>query len=328
MGGVNYIVTTLKCRAKGMGLSKIPLTTWGLFFSSVLNTLWLPVIAAALFMVLFDRRLNTAFFVAGPLAPRGGGQVLLFQHLFWGFGHPEVYILIFPVWGLLSDILATFSRKPAFGYRATVFSMSVITAVSGIVWGHHMFTTGMNPLLGKVFMFLTISVSVPTAVFFFNWLATLWRGSIRFTLPMHYALGIIFVFGIGGLTGLFHAMQAFDVYIHDTYFVVGHFHFTLAASVLFGVFAFLAYWFPKMSGRYLNEWIGRAHFWLSFFSLNILFAVMMTAGLHGHLRRLADPTQYPFLKAVQPLNEAMGVAAIVLVLTQFLFFFNLIYSLF
>ncbi len=328
MGGINYIATILKCRAKGMKLTDVSLTSWGLFFSSVLNTLWLPVIAVALFMVLMDRRLDTSFFLAGPLAPRAGGQVLLFQHLFWGFGHPEVYILIFPVWGLVGDLISVFSRKPAFGYKATLLSMAIITAVSGVVWGHHMFTTGMNPLLGKMFMFLTISVSVPTAVFFFNWLATLWRGSIRFTLPMHYALAIIFVFGIGGLTGLFHAMQAFDVYIHDTYFVVGHFHFTLAASVLLGVFAFITYWFPKMFGRMLNDVVGKIHFWITFTSLNILFALMMVAGLHGHLRRLADPTEYPFLKPIQFLNEYMGVVAIILVLSQSLFFLNILWSIF
>lgn len=328
MGGINYISTILKCRAKGLCLKDVPLTGWGLFFSSVLNTLWLPVIAVALFMVLLDRRFGTAFFIAGPLAPHGGGQALLFQHLFWGFGHPEVYILIFPVWGLVGDLLSIFSRKPAFGYKATVLSMLVITMVSGVVWGHHMFTTGMNPLLGKMFMFLTISVSVPTAVFFFNWLATLWRGSIRFTLPMHHALGIIFVFGIGGLTGLFHAMQAFDVYIHDTYFVVGHFHFTLAASVLLGVFAFISFWFPKMFGRLMNETLGKIHFWLSFVSLNVLFTLMMVAGLHGHLRRLADPTEYEFLKPIQYLNEIMGPVAMVLIFSQSLFFFNILWSIF
>ncbi len=328
MGGVNYIVTTLKCRAKGLGLGRLTLTNWGLFFSSVLNTIWFPVAAAALVMILCDRRLGTSFFLAGPLAPRAGGQVLLFQHLFWGFGHPEVYILILPVWGLVGDVLSIFSRKPAFGYKATVISMTVITVASGLVWGHHMFTSGMNPILGKIFMFLTISISVPTAVFFFNWLATLWRGSIRFTLPMHYALGVVFVFSIGGLTGLFFAMQAFDVYVHDTYFVVGHFHFTLAASVLFGMFTFIALWFPKIFGRMLNETLGKIHFWISFLSANTLFALMMIVGLHGHERRIADPTQYTFLKPIQPLNEAMAVVAAILIFSQLLLLINFIFSIF
>lgn len=326
MGGINYITTILQLRAPGLTLWRLPLTLWGLLYSAVLNTLWLPIVASALFLVLFDRRLGTAFFLAGPLAPRAGGQVLLYQHLFWGFGHPEVYILILPVWGLVGDLLSVFSRKPAFGYKATVFSMLAITVLSGVVWGHHMFTSGMNPLVGKAFMFLTIAVSVPTAVFFLNWLGTLWRGSIRLTVPMLFALGVVFVFTIGGLTGLFHAIRTFDVYIHNTYFVVGHFHFTLAASVLFGTFAFIYFWFPKMFGRQMDERLGRWHFWLSFVFLNAAFSVMMVEGLHGHMRRIADATVYEFLKPIQPLNVFLGWAALGLGLSQLLFFFNFIRS--
>lgn len=326
MGGINYITTIIQLRAPGLTMKRLPLTLWGLFYSAVLNTLWFPLAAAALFMVLCDRRLGTAFFLAGPLAPRPGGQALLYQHLFWGFGHPEVYILILPVWGLIGDLLSVFSRKPAFGYKATVFSMLTITVLSGIVWGHHMFTSGMNPLIGKAFMFLTISISVPTSILFLNWLGTLWGGSIRLASPMLFSLGVVFVFAIGGLTGLFHAMQAFDVYIHDTYFVVGHFHFTLAASVLFGAFAFIHYWFPKMFGRMMSERLAKIHFWGSFLFLNVLFAAMMAAGLHGHMRRIADPTVYEFLKPVQPLNKMMYAAALGLAATQLLFFFNVLRS--
>ena len=328
MGGINYITTILAFRAPGMRLARIPLTLWGLFCSAILNTLWLPLVAAALFMVLCDRRLGTAFFVAGPLAPHEGGQVLLYQHLFWGFGHPEVYILILPVWGLVADLLSVFSRKPAFGYRATVGSMMTITVLSGLVWAHHMFTSGMNPLLGKAFMFLTITISVPTAIFFFNWLGTLWRGAIHFTVPMLFALGVVFVFAIGGLTGLFLALQTFDIYVHDTYFVVGHFHFTLAASVLFGTFAFIYFWFPKIFGRLMNERLGRYHFWLSFLFLNMLFSVMMLVGLHGHMRRIADATTYEFLKPIQPWNVFLGWVALALGVSQLPFFVNFVYSLF
>lgn len=328
MGGINIIATTLKLRARGMGLLQMPLTVWGLIYSSILNTLWLPLAIAALIMVLCDRRLGTAFFTAGPLAPHDGGQPLLYQHLFWGFGHPEVYILILPVWGLVADLISTFSRKPAFGYKSTVFSMATITFLSGIVWGHHMFTSGMNPLVGRAFTILTISISVPTAIFFLNWLATLYKGSIRLTLPMLYTLGVVFVFTIGGLTGLFHALQAFDVYIHDTYFVVGHFHFTLAASVLFGAFAFIYYWYPKMFGRMMNPQLGTIHFWLSFILINVLFTTMMVVGLHGHMRRIADPSAYDFLKPVKSLNLMMGWVALSLVFTQLLFFVNFIGSLF
>ncbi|MBI3322992.1 MAG: cbb3-type cytochrome c oxidase subunit I [Candidatus Omnitrophica bacterium] len=327
MGGINYITTIIQLRAPGLTLRRLPLTQWGLFFSAILNTLWLPIVAAALFMVLSDRRLGTAFFVAGPLAPREGGQVLLFQHLFWGFGHPEVYILIFPVWGLVGDLLSVFSRKPAFGYKATVLSMLTITVLSGIVWGHHMFTSGMNPLVGKAFMLLTITVSVPTAVFFLNWLATLWRGSIRLTVPMLFALGVVFVFAVGGLTGLFNALQTFDIYIHDTYFVVGHFHYTLAASVLFGAFAFIYFWFPKMFGRQMNPMLGKLHFGFSFLFLNLVFFGMFVIGLHGHMRRIADATAYEFLKPMQPWNVFLGWAALGLVASQMLFFHNLFQSL-
>ncbi len=328
MGGINYITTILMLRAPGMSLKRLPLTLWGLFYSAVLNTLWLPLVAAALFMVLCDRRLGTAFFTAGPLAPHTGGQVLLYQHLFWGFGHPEVYILILPVWGLVADLISTFSRKPAFGYRATVISMLSITVLSGLVWAHHMFTTGMNPLVGKAFMFLTITISVPTSVFFLNWLATLWRGAIRLAVPMLFTLGVVFVFTIGGLTGLFHALQAFDVYIHDTYFVVGHFHFTLAASVLLGTFAFIYFWFPKMFGRQLNAALGRLHFWLTFVFVNVLFAGMMIMGLHGHMRRIADASAYDFLKPLQPWNVTLGWAALGLGIAQVIFMINFLYSIF
>lgn len=327
MGGVNFLATICNLRAPGMTFSRLPLTTWGLFFSSILNTLWLPIVAAALFLVLMDRRLGTAFFTAGPLAPREGGQVLLYQHLFWGFGHPEVYILIFPVWGLVGDLLSVFSRKPAFGYQATVLSMWVITLLSGVVWGHHMFTSGMNPLLGKAFVILTIAISVPTAVFFLNWLATLWGGAIRLTVPMLFTLGVVFNFTVGGLTGLFNAMQGFDVYIHDTYFVVAHFHYTLAGSVLFGAFAFVTFWFPKISGKLLNPWLGRLHFGLTFVLFNLAFFPMFLTGLRGHMRRIADATAYEFLKPVQGWNVFMAWMTLALVAAQLLFFLNVVLSL-
>ncbi len=328
MGGINYVTTIFQLRARGMTLRRLPLTLWGLFYSAVLNTIWFPLVAAALFMVLCDRRLDTAFFTAGPLAPRGGGQVLLYQHLFWGFGHPEVYILILPVWGAVADMLSIFSRKPAFGYTATVLSMLTITSLSGIVWGHHMFTAGMNPLVGKIFMVLTVLVSVPTAVFFLNWLATLWRGALRFTTPMMFTLGVVAVFTVGGLTGLFNALQAFDVYIHDTYFVVGHFHFTLSASVFLGVFALIYFWFPKMFGKQLNEPLGHVHFWVTFVNLFILFGVMMFTGLHGHMRRVADPSTYDFLKPLQHWQTVMFWSAMALGAGQLVFIANFMLTLF
>jgi cytochrome c oxidase subunit 1 len=327
MGAINFVATTLNMRAEGMTLMRLPLAVWGFLFSSILSILWIPVVATGLFLVFADRAFGTAFLMAGPSAPAGGGQPLLYQHLFWGFGHPEVYILILPVWGIVGDLLSVFTRKPAFGYRVTVFSMAAITAVSGVVWGHHMFTSGMNPLLGRAFMLLTITISVPTACFFFNWLATLWRGSVRLQPPMLYVLGIVFVFAIGGLTGLHNAVQALDVYIHDTYFVVGHFHYTLAASVFFGAFAGLAYWYPKMFGREMHGTVNKVHFWLSFVLLNVVFFSMMRVGIAGHPRRIADPTGYSFLQGVLPWNTVMAHATVALAAVQVLFVANFVGSL-
>ncbi len=328
MGGINYIATVLNMRCPGMTLMRMPLTIWGLFYTSILNVLWVPVVAAALIFLLLDRVAGTTFFMAGPLAPQQGGQPLLYQHLFWGFGHPEVYILILPVWGIVADILATFSRKPAFGYKATVYSMGIIVTLSQVVWGHHMFTSGMNPLVGKAFMFLTLTISIPSAIFFLNWLGTIWQGSLRLTTPMLFALGIVFVFGIGGLTGLLNAVQTIDVYIHDTYFVVGHFHFTLAASVLFGAFAGIYFWYPKMFGKHMSEFWGKVHFWGSFIFLCAVFGAMFRLGIGGHMRRIANPNNYDFLKEIQHWNVYAGWATLGLVVTQLPFAINFFGSLF
>jgi cytochrome c oxidase subunit 1 len=327
MGAVNFLTTILNMRAPGLTFSRLPLTTWAFFYTSLLNLLWVPLIAAALFMLLLDRVAGTAFFVAGPLAPREGGQPLLFQHLFWGFGHPEVYILILPVWGFLADALAVFSRKPAFGYRASVAAMGIIVLVGQIVWGHHMYTAGMNPLLGKAFMLLTIAISIPTSVLFLNWLATLWRGSIHLTTAMLFALGIVFVFAIGGLTGLFNAVQALNVYVHDTTFVVGHFHYTLSSAVFFGALLAIYYWCPKMFGRALDERLGRVHFALSFLGVNGVFFPMLVMGTGGFLRRLADPTQYELLAPYQRWNEVAFVSTVAILLGQLVFIGNLVKTL-
>ncbi len=326
-GAVNYITTIIMLRAPGMNFTRLPLTIWGLFYTAVLNAVFVPVVAITLVLLLLDRIAGTTFFSSGYLSPTGG-QVLLYQHLFWAFGHPEVYILILPAWGIVSDLLAVFSRKPIFGYKATVISMGIISVLSGIVWAHHMYPSGMNGNLGKVFMYTTFLVSIPSSVFFLNWLGTLWKGSLRFTIPMHFCLGLIVVFALGGLTGIFNASQAIDVYIHDTYFVVGHFHFTLAASVLFGSFAAIYYWFPKMFGRYTYEGIAKIHFWITFVSLCYVFFGMFFLGIGGMMRRIADPTVYDFLKRFQPLNIKISWAAFILGSSQLLFIFNFFWSLF
>lgn len=323
LGAINYIATTITMRSPGMTLFRMPLTVWGLFFSAVLNLLFVPVVAAALVLLLMDRVGQTQFFT-----PDAGSTPLLFQHLFWFFGHPEVYILILPVWGLVSDLLSVFARKPAFGYRATVFSMLSITAISGIVWGHHMYTAGMSPKLSKVFMSLTMMVSIPSAIFFLNWLATLWRGSIRFATPMLFSLGVVVVFSLGGLTGIFNAAETLDIYLHDTYFVVGHFHLTLAASVLLGGFAGIYYWFPKMFGRHMNEMLGKIHFLVSFVSVIAIFGLMMYLGANGMMRRVADVSRYEFLKPVAYLNVLISVLVLIFGIVQGLFVFNFVYSLF
>lgn len=323
MGAINYIATILTMRTKGMTLFRMPLTIWGMFFAAVLNLLFIPVVAAALIMLLMDRVAMTNFF-----GPEGGSTPLLFQHLFWFFGHPEVYILILPVWGIVCDLLSTFARKPAFGYKATVYSMLVITAISGVVWGHHMYTAGMSPTLSRVFMTLTVMVGIPSSIFFLNWLATLWRGSIRFTSPMVACLGVVLVFSLGGLTGVFNAAESLDIYLHGTYFVVGHFHMTLAASVLLGGFAAIYFWFPKMFGRMLDERLGIVHLVLSFLIIMFMFNAMMYMGAHGMPRRVADLNKYPYLDGVKPLNVGITHSLILFGVVQLLFIFNFFWSLF
>lgn len=327
MGAVNYITTIIRLRAPGMGYFRMPLTVWGLWMTSILNALFVPVLGAGMILLFLDRTFGSHFFLAGMSVTKGGGDPVLYQHLFWIFGHPEVYILILPAWGVVSDILPFFSRKPAFGYKATALSMAVITLLSMAVYGHHMFVVGMSPLLSQGFMTLTMLISIPSAIFFLNWIATMWRGSIRFTTPMLWALGVVFVFGLGGLTGLHLGAVGTDIYLHDSYFVIGHFHLTMAASVLLGAFAAIYFWFPKMFGKMMNESLGKWHFWLTIVPLTIVFCGMLIVGYAGMHRRLYNPLEYDFLKAMQPVNVWMTRAALLLGLTQFLFVYNFFTSL-
>src|SRR3954447_34976 len=262
MGSINYITTIVNMRAPGMTYFRMPLTIWSLFITAILLLLALPVLTAALAMLLFDRTLGTSFFI-----PDGGGQPLLWQHMFWFFGHPEVYILVLPAMGVTSELLSTFSRKPIFGYHAMAFSMIAIAFLSWIVWGHHMFVSGMNPLLGTAFMMTTMVIAVPSAIKVFNWLGTLWGGSIRFATPMLFALGFVSNFLIGGLSGIFMASTPVDIFIHDTYYIVAHFHYVVA-GIIFALFAAVYYWFPKMFGRMTNEPLGKIHFVLTYIFFN------------------------------------------------------------
>ncbi|HTB57704.1 MAG TPA: cbb3-type cytochrome c oxidase subunit I [Polyangia bacterium] len=326
MGAVNYITTVLRMRAPGMTYLRMPLTVWGFFLTSILNALFVPVLAAAMVLLLFDRVLGTQFFIAGT-TPGAGGDPILYQHLFWLFGHPEVYILILPAWGIVGDLLAFFARKPVFGYRVTVGALIGVVVLSTVVYGHHMFTTGMSPLLGESFMLLTMIISVPTSLIVLSWLGTLWRGAIRTATPMLFCLGMVFTFGVGGLTGLYLADITADMYLHDTYFVVGHFHLIMASALLMSLFAAIYFWFPKMFGRMMSEGLGRLHFWLTFIPLNLVFMGQLVIGYEGMQRRLYDPSVYDFLKPLLPLNRGISHAAYLLGAAQFIFVLNFFWSL-
>ena len=321
MGAVNYITTIINMRAPGMTWFRMPLVVWSLFITAILLLLALPVLTAALGMLLFDRTMGTSFFL-----PAGGGEPILWQHLFWFFGHPEVYVLVLPAMGVTSDILATFSRKPIFGYKAMAFSMISLAFLSWIVWGHHMFVSGMNPVLGTAFMLTTMVIAVPSAIKTFNWLGTLWGGNIRFTSPMLFALGFVSNFVIGGLSGIYMASTPVDIFMHDTYFIVAHFHYVVA-GIIFGMFAALYYWFPKLFGRMMNEKLAKTHFFLTYIFFNCAFFPMHFLGVAGHMRRIYNPMQYEFLHDMQWWNVFITMSALCLAASQIVFFVNLVWSL-
>ena len=327
MGGINTLATVLAGRAPGMTWFRLPLTVWGLFLTAVLNVLFVPVLLVAVLLLIFDRSYGTQFFIAGAAAVRGGGDPILYQHLFWIFGHPEVYILILPAWGIVGDVLAFFARKPHFGYRMTALSMVAITALSGTVYAHHMYTSGLSPVLGKTFMALTLVISLPAEVMTLNWLLTLWGGAIRLTSPMLFALGTVLVFSFGGLTGLYLGAVGTDLYLHDTLFVVGHFHLTMAAATFLASFTALHFWFPKLFGRQLNERLAKWHFGFTFVLLVLVFTGQLIAGYAGQPRRLFDPYQYDFVQRLLTLNKLTSLAAFALLTVQGLFVFNLVRTL-
>jgi cytochrome c oxidase subunit 1 len=334
MGSVNYMTTIIQMRAPGMTMFRLPLTIWGMFITAILQAFALPVLTAAGFMQLMDRLLHTGFFLPEGLvvnnsaAASGGGQPLLWQHLFWFYSHPAVYIMILPAMGMVSDIISCFSRKPIFGYKPMVYSISGIAGLGFIVWGHHMFVSGMNPILGMTFMVSTMMIALPSAVKVFNWLGTMWGGKVQFTTPMLFALSFVSMFIIGGLSGIFMAATPVDIFIHDTYFIVAHFHYVLFAGTAMAVFGAIYFWFPKMFGRMMDENLGKIHFFLTFIFLNGTFFTMHILGAVGFPRRLADPYDYETFRHLLPMNQFMSICAIAMVATQVIFAYNFISSMF
>ncbi|WP_224240629.1 cytochrome c oxidase subunit I [Hyalangium gracile] len=327
LSAVNYVVTVVRARAPGMTWGRLPLTVWGLFLTSVLNLLFIPVVAAATGLLLLDRLTGTRFFLEGAAVAGRGGDPMLYQHLFWMFGHPEVYILILPGWGMIGDMVSYFSRRPAHGYRGTVLAMSTVSALSGLVYAHHLFTSGLSPMLGRAFSTLTLIISLPSTVMFLNWLVTMWRGSVRLTAPLLAAVGAMVVFGLGGITGLALGAVATDIPLHGTMWVVGHFHLTMGAASFLAVFAGLYFWFPKMFGRTLHAGLSKTHVVLTAVLFLAVFGGQLLTGYAGQLRRLYDPYQYEYLRHLLTLNKGTSHAAFTLGLVQLLFVVNLVWSL-
>ncbi|MFQ5679479.1 MAG: cbb3-type cytochrome c oxidase subunit I [Gemmatimonadota bacterium] len=333
MGSLNFITTILNLRTRGLSMFRLPMTVWTLLIASILGIIAFPSLTAAAIMLLLDRHGGTSFFLPAGLVlgdrvlTHEGGTPLLFQHLFWFLGHPEVYVLVLPAVGIAFDVVATFGRRRLFGYRTSLWALMVIAFLSMIVWGHHMFTSGMNPYLGEYFSVATVAITVPFAVLGMNLIASLWRARIRLTVPMLWALAIIAAIGIGGLGGLWLGTASSDMYLHDSYFVVGHFHFMIGMVTGFAVFAGTCYWFPKMFGRAMSERWGKLHFWLTVPSVFVAFLAMHWLGLGGHLRRLYDPTSYDYAQPIQWLNVVISVASFVAVAGQPLFLWNLLRSL-
>lgn len=333
LGGLNYISTILNLRTKGMSMTRLPLTIWALFFTAVLGVLSFPVLLSGAILLLFDRNLGTSFYlsdivIGGKILPNEGGSAILFQHLFWFLGHPEVYIILLPAMGMASEIIAVNSRKPIFGYMAMVGSLFAIAILAFLVWAHHMFVTGLNPFLGSVFVLLTLLIAVPSAIKVFNWLTTLWRGNIRFTPGMLFAVGFVSLFISGGLTGIFLGNSALDLHLHDTYFVIAHFHIVMGVASMFGMFAGVYHWFPKMFGRYLNNTMAYIHFWVTLIGAYLIFWPMHYEGLAGMPRRYYDYSSWESFKQFAGLNEFISFVAGVVFLVQLVFIFNFFYSMY
>jgi cytochrome c oxidase subunit 1 len=338
MGAVNYVTTIVKMRAPGLTLFRMPLSVWALLIAALLQLFALPVLTAASMMQISDRVLQSGFFtptnlVINQINPEGagaaaGGQPLLWQHLFWFYSHPAVYIMVVPAMGLASDILSVHARKPVFGYKPMVYSMGSIAGLGFIVWGHHMFASGMNPALGMTFMVATMMIALPSAIKVFNWLGTLWGSRIQLTTPMLFTLGFIAMFIIGGLSGIWMAATPVDIYIHDTYIIVAHFHYVVFGGSVFALFGAIYHWYPKMFGRVMNETLGKIHFVGTFIFTNGVFYMMHQLGMAGLMRRTADPYDYESYAHLQPLNVFITISAFCLFVWQIFFVWNFFYSMF
>jgi cytochrome c oxidase subunit 1 len=334
MGGLNYVVTVLQARARGMTLMRMPLTVWGIFTATVMALLAFPALFVAAIMMLLDRTLGTSFFMpalveAGQHLQYGGGSPILFQHLFWFFGHPEVYIVALPAFGIVSDLISTHARKNIFGYRMMVWAIVAIAALSLVVWAHHMYVSGMNPYFGYFFATTTLIIAIPTAIKVYNWVLTLWQGDIHLTVPMLFALGFIVTFVNGGLTGLFLGNVVVDVPLSDTMFVVAHFHMVMGVAPILVIFGGIYHWYPKITGRMLNGVLGHIHFWITFLGAYAIFFPMHYLGLLGVPRRYFEIGETSFVPmSAQTLNEFITIAALIVGATQVVFVFNLVWSLF
>ena len=333
MGGLNYVTTVLQARCRGMTLMRMPLSVWGIFVATILGLLAFPALLVAAIMMLLDRLIGTSFFMPallslGEQSDHQGGSPILFQHLFWFFGHPEVYIVALPAFGIVSDLLATHARKNIFGYRMMVWAIVAIGALSFVVWAHHMYVSGMNPYFGFFFATTTLIIAVPTAIKVYNWVLTLWRGNIQMNIPNLFAIGFIFTFVHGGLTGLFLGNVTVDLPLSDTYFVIGHFHMVMGVSPVMVLFGAIYHWFPKMTGKMPNELLGRIHFWMTFLGTYAIYLPMHYLGILGMPRRYYAYGNTEFIpESAHAVNEAITIAAIVVATAQVIFIINVVYSL-
>ncbi len=333
LGSLNYIVTIINLRTKGMTMTRLPLTIWAFLITAILGVLSFPVLVSCVLLLIMDRSFGTSFYlsdiyIGGRALDNVGGSPILFEHLFWFLGHPEVYIVLLPALGITSEVIATNSRKPIFGYRAMIGSMLAIGFLSFIVWGHHMFMTGMNPFLGSVFVFTTLLIAIPSAVKAFNYITTLWKGNIQYTPAMLFSIGLVSSFITGGVTGIILADSTLDINVHDTYFVVAHFHIVMGLSAIFGMFAGVYHWFPKLFLRMMNKKLGYVHFWLTFITAYGVFFPMHFLGLAGVPRRYYTNSNFPMFDNLVDINEIVTICAIIGALSQGVFLFNFFYSIF